>query len=112
MQEAEDYVLRKLDKTLDLTPKQRRLLEKRMLLPVARKEVVRGSECLLAADYAAANDAFRAAFRLRPTAKLGLVLLGLRTVPAMTRGMVRLWRQLLPGLKRFRTLGDKLWPQL
>jgi glycosyltransferase involved in cell wall biosynthesis len=112
MQEAEDHVLQKLEKTLDLTPKQRRLLEKRMLLTVARKQLVRGSESLLGGDYAAANDAFRAAFRLRPTAKLGLVLLGLRISPGLTRGTVRIWHQLLPGLKRFRTLGDKLWPQL
>lgn len=112
MQEAEDEVLRKLDKTLDLTPKQRRLLEKRMLLPVARKEVVRGSECLLGADYVAANNAFRTAFRLRPTAKLGLVVLGVRIAPRMTRDIVQAWQQLLPELKRFRSLGDKLWPQL
>ena len=112
MQEAEDDVLRKLDKTLELTPYQRRLLRKRMLLPVARKQVVLGSDYLRDGNLAEAKTAYQAAFRLRPTAKLGLVLLGLRIAPGLTRDFVRIWGQLLPGLKRFRTLGNKVWPQL
>ena len=106
MLEAEDRVLRKLWDTLDLSPKQRRLLQRRIDMPLAEKEGDRGKELLLLTDYAGARNCFAAAYRLRPTVKLWLVLFGLRIVPGPTRLLVRVWYHLLFGLKRFRMLGD------
>ena len=112
MLDAEEKVLRKLDKTLELSPKQRRLLQARIRMPLAQREVNRGSECLLVADYTGATKALEAAYGQRPTTKLFLVLLGLRIAPQLTGVMVRVWYQLLSGLNRFRTSGDKLWREL
>lgn len=106
MLEAEDRVLRKLWSTLDLSSGQRRLMQRRINMPLADKESDRGKELLLFADYAGARNSFTAAYRLRPTVKLWLVLFGLRIVPGPTRLLVRVWYQLLFGLKRFRTVGD------
>ena len=111
MLEVEEKVLRKLEKTLDLTPKQRRLLQARIRMPLAQREVNCGSECLLVADYTGASKGFETAYGLRPTYKLLLVLLGLRIAPGLTRVMVRMWYQLLSKVKHFRTSGDKLWRQ-
>jgi glycosyltransferase involved in cell wall biosynthesis len=108
MLDAEDKVLRKLDKTLDLTPRQRRLLQRRIAQPLAEQEADQGKECLRVADYSGARKSLGRAYGLRSTAKLWAVLLGLRIAPGWTRATVRTWYQVLSGLKRFRTIAGGL----
>lgn len=112
MVEAEEVVLRKLDKTLDLTTWQRRLLHKRIVMPLAHLEVTRGSECVRQENCAGAVRAFERAYGLRPTPKLFLVLLGLRTAPRLTRRLVCVWYSFLSGLERFRSSFETLWSRL
>jgi GT2 family glycosyltransferase len=108
-------VLRKLKRTLQLREEMRTLLQKRLERYQAEVELKRGKECLLAGNFRRAGNSLRRASVLlhrtgssqgkRPLlggnlyqavriAKVRLVLIGLRTVPRLTRLAARLAKNL------------------
>jgi len=105
---AEEQVLTKLARTLDLTSRQRRLLQRRIAMPRAREQADLGRSRLLAGDYTAAKQSLRTACELCPTTKLRLALLGLRLAPGLARFGTGLWCMLLAASKSLQSLGRKL----
>ena len=75
----------KLIETLELTERQRSLLARQAALLRARLRLVEGKDELVNWRYDRALQAFGEVYRIGPTRKLRLVLLGLRLAPGLVR---------------------------
>jgi glycosyltransferase involved in cell wall biosynthesis len=92
---GEIEVLRKLDRELDLPPRTRLLLAAKLRTAQARLASIRGRRYLLTGEYDKAYEFLDQANTLAPNAKLGAILIGLRTVPRLTGFGARIWDRLL-----------------
>jgi GT2 family glycosyltransferase len=91
---GEIEVLRKLDRELDLPPGTRSLLAKKLRTAQARLASIHGRRCLLTGECDKAYEFLDQANTLVPNAKLGAVMIGLRTVPRLTRFAALIWSRL------------------
>jgi glycosyltransferase involved in cell wall biosynthesis len=92
---GEIEVLRKLDRELDLPPRTRSRLAERLRTAQALFASIHGRRCLVAGEYEKAYEFLSQANTLAPKAKLGVLLIGLRTVPRLTGFGARIWNWLL-----------------
>lgn len=91
---AQMEVLRKLDRELDLTPRTRSLLAEKLRKAQAISAHIQGRRCLLTGEYEKAHEFLYQANTLSPNAKLGVLLIGLRTLPRLTGLGARIWNRL------------------
>jgi hypothetical protein len=89
--DGEMQSLKKLDRTLDLPPHTRGLLEQRLRTIQAALALIEGKRLLLAGEPDKAYEALSRACDLAPTSKLRGALIGLRIAPGLTARGVRLW---------------------
>jgi glycosyltransferase involved in cell wall biosynthesis len=87
-------VLRKLDRELNLPPRTRSLLAEKLRTNQARLAFIHGRRCLLKGEYEKAYEFLSQAKTLAPNAKVAAVMIGLRTVPRLTRFGALIWSRL------------------
>lgn len=92
--------LKKLDQTLDLTPRIRAVLARRLRKIQADLDFVEGKEFLLAGKPEKAFQSLSRVHAFAPTLKLRAILLGLRIAPRLTAWGARYWRSRTPHLRR------------
>jgi glycosyltransferase involved in cell wall biosynthesis len=88
-------VLTKLGRELDLPPHTRSLLAGKLRNAQALFAYIQGRRCLLAGEYEKAHEFLGRANTLAPNLKLGVLLLGVRTVPRLMGFGARMWIRLL-----------------
>lgn len=93
MAEACWLILEKAERELPLTPAQRRLVRAEAVKIHARYLIAKGKDHLLARDFPQARERFSEANRYHRTAKLSLVLLGLKVVPNAASRLFVFWRR-------------------
>jgi glycosyltransferase involved in cell wall biosynthesis len=88
-------VLRKLDETLPLTPRERALLRERLTRVQAYVDLVQGKQLLRSGNSDEARELLTNAYVFFRTKKLRLTLLGLRVAPRFTAMAVKMWDRCL-----------------
>jgi tetratricopeptide (TPR) repeat protein len=91
MLEAVVDVLRKLSKSLDLSPSERSALQNKLADAKAQLDLERGKAFLLDGNYDQALASLREAGSSLASTKLRLALLGLKVAPRLTRAIVGAW---------------------
>jgi hypothetical protein len=91
MLEALVDVLRKLSKSLDLSPSERLALQYKLAVAKAQLDLERGKTFLLDGKYDEALASLRQARSPLANTKLRLTLLGLKIAPRLTRAIVGAW---------------------
>lgn len=91
MLEALVDVLRKLGKSLDLSPSERLALQYKLAVAKAQLDLERGKRFLLDGKYDQALASLRQARSPLANTKLRLTLLGLKIAPRLTRAIVGAW---------------------
>jgi glycosyltransferase involved in cell wall biosynthesis len=87
-------VLRKLDRELDLPPRTLSLLAKKLRTNQARLAFIHGRKHLLMGEYDKAYEFLGQTKTLAPNAKVAALMIGLRTVPRLTRFGALIWNRL------------------
>ena len=88
---AQVQVLRKIDNTLDVLPSTRSVIRKRLELVEALFELEQAKLFLARNRLGEARESLQKANNFFHRTKLGLILLGLRTVPNLTRLGIKFW---------------------
>jgi glycosyltransferase involved in cell wall biosynthesis len=84
-------VLRKLDGSLELTPRARSLLRQRLMRDQAQVDLEQGKQLLHSGNSEKARELLTNAYTFFRTKKLWVTLLGLRIAPGLTAFVARMW---------------------